>query len=353
MTKKVLVGHCEVGGGSPITIQSMCNIPLANFEAIKEQAKKLEAVGCDILRVTVPTREDGENFGKLKRTLNIPLVADIHFDYKAAISAVANGADKIRINPGNLEPDKIRLVTDACKSAGIPIRVGVNAGSMDKEILNMYGGRTAKALCESGKKSVRMILDEGYDNIIVSLKSSSVPLTVEAYRLFSSDPEMSNFPLHIGITETGTSKLGVIKSAAGLGALLLDGIGDTLRVSLTADPVDEIIAAKAILKAVGIRKDGIELISCPTCGRTTADTMSLAEYIETAFEWVKTPLKIAVMGCVVNGPGEAADADLGVTGVKGKYVLFKKGIVIKKDISEEQIRSVLRTEIENLIEENG
>jgi len=352
MTRKVTVGNVVVGGGAPVSVQSMSNVPLSDYENIKKQALELQAAGCQILRVTVPTAEDAVNFGKLKNELSIPLVADIHFDYRAALAAVANGADKIRINPGNMEKDKIRLVTTACKNANIPIRVGVNSGSVEKALLAKYGGRSAQALCESAKNSVNLLLMEDFTDIIVSMKASSVKMTVDAYRLFASDPELDlpdgRFPLHIGVTEAGTLKGGLVKSAVGIGALLLDGIGDTLRVSLTAPPVEEIYAANAILKAVGLKQDGIELVSCPTCGRTTADTQKLANYIENNFSYVKKPLKIAVMGCVVNGPGEAADSDLGVTGVNGKYVLFKKGSLYMKDISEEDIFSVIKAEIDNL-----
>jgi (E)-4-hydroxy-3-methylbut-2-enyl-diphosphate synthase len=352
MTRQVLVGNVPIGGGAPVSIQSMCNIPLADFENIKKQALELQDAGCQILRVTVPSPNDAENFGRLKRELNIPLVADIHFDYKAALAAVSAGADKIRINPGNMEKDKIRLVTSACRSAGIPIRVGVNSGSVEKSLLAKYGGRTAQALCESAKNSVNLLLNEGFTNIVVSMKASSVKMTVDAYRLFANDIELNfkegRFPLHIGVTEAGTLRGGIIKSAVGIGSLLLDGIGDTLRVSLTAPPVEEIYAANNILKAVGLKDDGIDLISCPTCGRTTADTQTLANYIENNFSHIKKPLKIAVMGCVVNGPGEASDADLGVTGVNGKYVLFRKGNLYKKDISEEDIFDVITKEIELL-----
>ncbi len=352
MTRKVTVGNVTVGGGAPVSVQSMCNVPLSDFENIKKQALELQKSGCQILRVTVPSPDDAVLFGKLKSQLNIPLVADIHFDYKAALAAISNGADKIRINPGNMEKDKIRLVTTACKNAGIPIRVGVNSGSVEKALLAKYGGRSAEALCESAKNSVKLLLDEDFTDIIVSMKASSVKMTVDAYRLFANDVELDlpegRFPLHIGVTEAGTLKGGLVKSAVGIGALLLDGIGDTLRVSLTAPPVEEIYAANSILKAVGLRQDGIELVSCPTCGRTTADTQQLANYIENNFSYVKKPLKIAVMGCVVNGPGEAADSDLGVTGVNGKYVLFKKGALYMKDISQDDIFSVIKAEIDAL-----
>lgn len=348
MKKKVTVGNVAVGGGSEIRIQSMCNIPFTRFEQLQQQALQLQQAGCEILRVSVPDAESAKLFKKLKQSLSIPLVADIHFDYKLALASIDAGADKIRINPGNIGQAHIPQVAAAANAAQIPIRVGVNAGSLEKDLLHKYGSPTAQALADSAQRNVRLLEECGFNNIIVSIKSSDVRTMVTAYRLFS---EKSDYPLHVGVTEAGTLRTGIIKSAAGIGALLLDGIGDTIRVSLTADPVEEIRTAKTLLTACGLRKSGIEVISCPTCGRTTVNSVELANRIEEEFDYVKTPIKIAVMGCVVNGIGEAGEADFGVTGVNGKYILFK-GKQIIKDIEQHEIFDVIRAEIER-IENNG
>lgn len=351
MSKSIRIGNRHIGNGAPILIQSMCNIPLSEYDLLLEQALKLEKCGCDILRISVPDSSDAVNFGKIKSRLNIPLVADIHFDMKAALAAIDNGADKIRINPGNMPEKNIKEIVEACRKNDIPIRVGVNSGSINKDILSRYG-HTAKALCESAKESVKLLLKEDFDDIVVSMKASDVRMTVDSYRLFYNDEEFKkmgvDLPLHVGVTEAGTLKGGVIKSSIGIGALLLDGIGDTIRVSLTADPVEEVLAGKTILRSLGLYDKGIDLISCPTCGRTTVDVFKLTDFVEKRFADLEKPVKVAVMGCVVNGPGEADSADIGVTGVNGTYVLFKKGKVYMKDISETDIYTVLEKEINEI-----
>ena len=344
MRKKVKIVSVTIGGGYPVAIQSMCNIPFSRYGELEEQALALQEAGCEILRVSVPDQESASGLKKLKNALRIPLVADIHFDYRLALASIDSGADKIRINPGNIGGrEQVYEVAHAAQRAGIPIRVGVNGGSLEKSLLERYRTPNARAIAESAFMNTVMLEDAGFSNIVVSMKSSEVKTMVESYRLFVRNKDFS-YPLHVGVTEAGTPSLGLLKSAVGIGSLLLDGIGDTIRVSLTADPVAEIRAAKDLLKAIGLRREGIEVVSCPTCGRTTADTLSLAEYIETNFQQVKTPMRIAVMGCVVNGPGEARGCDFGVTGAKGEYMIFKEGKITKK-VPESEIRAVIGEEI--------
>ena len=348
--KQVSVGNCPIGDGN-ITIQSMCNIPFSELERLIQQALALEQAGCDILRVSVPDKEAVQKFSALKKTLSIPLVADIHFDYRLALGAISAGADKIRINPGNIGKEHIKTVAAAARDAGIPIRVGVNSGSLEKDLLAKYGGPTAKALSESAFLNVDLLRDCGFEDIVVSMKSSDVKTMVESYRIFSQN-EAYPFPLHLGVTEAGTVFSGLIKSSAGIGSLLLDGIGDTIRISLTADPVEEVKAAKILLRALGLRREGLEVVSCPTCGRTTTDTIELANRIEKEFGDITEPVKIAVMGCVVNGPGEARQADFGVTGANGEYIIFKDGAVQKR-VPESKIMEVIREEIEKYMQKNN
>lgn len=344
LTKKIKIGSVVIGGGMPVAVQSMCNIPFSRYKELEDQALRLQQAGCEILRVSVPDQESAKGFARLKKALKIPLVADIHFDHRLALAAIDAGADKIRINPGNIGGrEQVYEVAHAAQRAGIAIRVGINGGSLQKELLARYSGAVARAIAESAFMNAVMLEDAGFSDIVVSMKSSDVKTMVESHRLFVQNHDF-NYPLHLGVTEAGTKTLGLYKSAAGIGSLLLDGIGDTIRISLTDDPVEEIKAAKDLLKAIGLRKEGIEVISCPTCGRTTADTISLARYIETEFSYVKTPMKIAVMGCVVNGPGEAMHCDFGVTGANGMFVIFKNGKVTRR-VSENEIRGVIGEEI--------
>lgn len=328
MTKQIIVGGVPVGGGAPITIQSMCNTPTGDVEATVGQILRLEAAGCQIVRVAVPDMAAARAVGAIRERIHIPLVVDIHFDYKLALECVAAGCDKVRINPGNIGgEDRVRAVAAACRAKGIPIRIGANGGSLEKPLLAKYGGVTAEALVESAFGHIGLLHKFDFDDICVSLKSSSVPVTVAAYRLMS---EKSDYPLHLGVTETGTPRMGVLKSAVGIGGLLAMGIGDTIRVSLSADPIEEIYAARDILKVSGVRREGPELISCPTCGRTRIDLIALANEVETRLETVEKPITVAVMGCVVNGPGEAAAADVGLAGGDGVGLLFRRGEVVKK-----------------------
>lgn len=323
-----MVGGVPVGGGAPVTIQSMCNTRTDDVCATVEQIHRLEAAGCDIVRVAVPDLAAAHAIAAIKEQISIPLVADIHFDYKLALEAAAAGADKIRINPGNIgAPERVKAVADICKVKNLPIRIGVNGGSLEKPILAKYGGVTPEALVESAFGHIELLRRFDFDDICISLKSSSVPLTMAAYRLMN---EKSDYPLHLGVTEAGTTEMGTLKSAIGIGGLLALGVGDTMRVSLSADPVEEIVAAKKILKAAGLRKDGPELISCPTCGRTSIDLITLARQVEERLKGVDKPITVAVMGCVVNGPGEASAADVGLAGGKGEGVLFRKGQIVKK-----------------------
>lgn len=328
MTKQILVGGVPVGGNAPIPIQSMCNTRTDDVAATVAQIKRLEAAGCEIIRVAVPDMAAARAVGAIREQISIPLVVDIHFDYRLALEAVAAGADKVRINPGNIgAPERVKAVAQACRVRGVPIRIGVNGGSLEKPLLAKYGGVTPEALVESAFGHIELLHRYDFDDICVSLKSSDVRTTIAAYRLMS---EKSDYPLHLGVTETGTLRMGTIKSAIGIGGLLGFGIGDTIRVSLSADPVEEVSAARDILKALGIRRDGPNLISCPTCGRTRIDLIRLAQEVEQRLEHVQKPLTVAVMGCVVNGPGEAASADVGIAGGDGVGLLFRKGEIVKK-----------------------
>lgn len=329
MRKSVYCGNIKIGGGAPISIQSMTNVDSRDERGLLAQIDRLTAVGCEIVRIAVPDMEAAEIFGRVKKQVSVPLVADIHFDYRLAIAAIEQGADKIRINPGNIgSTERVRAVVTAAKERNVPIRIGVNSGSLEKDILEKNGGVTAEGLCESVLRNAALIEDMGYDNLVLSLKSSDVRMNYEAHKLVF---EKTEHPIHIGITEAGTLKRGKVKSAVGIGALLLAGIGDTMRVSLTADPVEEVVYAREILESIGIRTPQIDLISCPTCGRTRVDLQSLAAQVEERLSEiaVSRPLKVAVMGCVVNGPGEAREADFGACGGDGKGVIFAKGQVIK------------------------
>lgn len=343
-TKRIRIGDREIGGGSPILIQSMTNTRTEDVQATVAQILELERAGCEIVRCTVPDPAAAEAIREIKRQIHIPLVADIHFDHKMAIAAMENGADKIRINPGNIgDIRKVRAVVDVAKERDIPIRVGVNSGSLEKPLLEKYGGVTAEGIVESALDKVRMIEDLGYGNLVISIKSSDVLMCVRAYELLAKRTE---YPLHVGITEAGTVQSGNIKSAIGLGLILHQGIGDTIRVSLTGDPVEEIRSARLILRTLGLRKGGIEVVSCPTCGRTRIDLIGLAEKAERLVEDYPLDIKVAVMGCAVNGPGEAREADLGIAGGMGEGLLFKKGEIVRK-VPEEQLLDALKCELDN------
>lgn len=347
MTRTIHVGRKQIGGGAPILVQSMLSVPSWDIENSVCQAKKLEAAGCDIVRAAIPDKEAVRLIEAIKKEISIPLVADIHFDYRLAIDAAEAGVDKIRINPGNIgEEDRVRQVARVCRSKGVPIRIGVNGGSLEKEILAKYGHPTAEALVESALYHISLLEKFDFYDIAVSIKSSHVPTMIEAYRLMA---EKCNYPLHLGVTETGTERMGVIKSAMGIGSLICDGIGDTIRVSLAADPVEEIRAARDILKAAGVEGQGPMLIACPTCGRTRIDLIPLANAVEKRLQDVHKNITVAVMGCVVNGPGEAREADIGVAGGKGEGVIFRKGQVLRK-VPEDRILEELMLEIENLPE---
>lgn len=341
-SKTVRIGGCVIGGGNPVAIQSMTNTKTEDIKATVAQILELEKAGCEIIRSAVPTIEAAKAFSEIKKQIHIPLVADIHFDYRLAIAAIENGADKIRINPGNIgSKDKLKAVVDAAKERDIPIRVGVNSGSLEKEILTKYGGVTAEGLVESALEKTAYIEDLGYDNLVISIKSSDVLMCVKAHEIIS---DKTDLPLHVGITESGTLFAGNIKSAIGLGLILNQGIGDTIRVSLTGNPLEEIKSAKLILRTLGLRKSGVEVVSCPTCGRTQIDLISLAEKVEKMVENIDANLKIAVMGCVVNGPGEAKEADLGIAGGINEGLIIKKGEVLRK-VKEEDLLSELKKEI--------
>ena len=341
-TKIVKIGDRVIGGGNPILIQSMTNTRTEQADATAEQIQALAAAGCEIIRCAVPTMEAAEALGEIKRQITIPLVADIHFDYRLALASIEHGADKIRINPGNIgSRDRVRAVTNAAKERNIPIRVGVNSGSLEKELLEKYGGVTAEGLVESALHQAALIEDMGYDNLVISIKSSDVMMCARAHELIASK---TDHPLHVGITEAGTLYSGNIKSAVGLGIILYQGIGDTIRVSLTGDPLEEVKSAKRILKTLGLRKGGIEVVSCPTCGRTQIDMISLANQVETMVQDIPLDIKVAVMGGVVNGPGEAKEADIGIAGGKGVGLLIKKGEIIKK-VPENELVEVLREEL--------
>lgn len=341
-TKVIRIGERVIGGGNPILIQSMTNTKTEDVEATVAQILELEKAGCEIIRCTVPTKEAAEAIAQIKKRIHIPLVADIHFDYQMAILAMENGADKIRINPGNIGGrERLEAVVKVAKERNIPIRVGVNSGSLEKELVAKYAGVTAEGIVESALDKVRMIEECGYDNIVISIKSSDVLMCVKAYELIA---KQTDYPLHVGITEAGTLFSGNVKSSVGLGLILHQGIGDTIRVSLTGNPVEEIKTAKLILRTLGLRKGGIEVVSCPTCGRTIIDLISLANQVETMVEEFPLDIKVAVMGCVVNGPGEAKEADIGIAGGIGEGLLIKKGEVIRK-IPEEQLLEALRYEL--------
>ncbi len=343
--KKVKIGNLTIGGGEPVRVQSMLNTPAGDREAAVKQATELENAGCEIIRATVPDMSAVKTVAALKETCTVPIVADIHFDWKMALEALAAGADKIRINPGNIGSDeKVKAVADACRLRGVPIRIGVNSGSVEKHILAKYGSPTPEALVESAMYHVGLLQKFDFDDIVISLKSSDVQKTVAAYRLIS---QRCDYPLHIGVTEAGTLRMGLIKSAAGIGSLLLDGIGNTLRVSLTAPPVNEVYAGYDILKAVGVRSRGANLVSCPTCGRTKIDLIGLAERVEDALRGCDKKITVAVMGCIVNGPGEAKEADIGLAGGNGEGLLFKKGEIIRK-VPENELFDALMTEIKKL-----
>lgn len=343
-TKVVDIGGRVIGGGNPILIQSMTNTKTEDIEATVKQIKELTIVGCDIVRCAVPTLDAAKSLGEIKKQISIPLVADIHFDYKLAIAAIENGADKIRINPGNIGGiEKVKAVVEKAKEYKVPIRVGVNSGSLEKDILEKYGRVTAEGIVESALDKVKMIEDLGYDNLVISIKSSDVMMCVKAHEIIA---EKTNYPLHVGITESGTVTSGNIKSALGLGLILNQGIGDTIRVSLTGDPVEEISSARLILKTLGLRKGGISVVSCPTCGRTQIDLIDLANKVEKMVTKYNLDIKVAVMGCIVNGPGEAREADIGIAGGKGEGILIKKGEIIKK-VPETELLNVLEDELKN------
>ena len=346
-TRCVRIGTKQIGAGNPILIQSMTNTKTEDVEATVSQILALEAAGCELIRCTVPTMEAAEALAKIRSRIHIPLIADIHFDYRLAIAAIENGADKIRINPGNIGSDeRVRAVVDAARERGIPIRVGVNSGSLEKEILAKYGGVTAKGLVESALDKCRRIEEMNYDNLVVSIKSSDVLMCAEAYERFAME---SDYPLHAGITEAGTVFSGNIKSAVGLSLILSKGIGDTIRVSLTGDPVEEVRSAKLILRTLGLRKGGIEVVSCPTCGRTQIDLISLAARVEQMVRDYPLDIKVAVMGCVVNGPGEAREADIGIAGGREEGLLIRRGEVIRK-VPEDQILDTLKSELDHWTE---
>ena len=345
MTKRVFAGNVAIGGGAPVTIQSMCNTRTEDARSTIAQIRALEDAGCEIIRVTVPNMGAARALSAIRDAIRIPLVADIHFDYRLAVEAAARGADAIRINPGNIGgEDNVRAVVDACRIHRLPIRIGVNGGSLEKELLAKYGRVTPEALVESALGHIRLLEKYDFTDICVSVKSSDVPLNMKAYRLLSATVD---YPLHLGVTEAGTPSMGLIKSAVGIGGLLCEGIGDTIRVSLTADPVEEVYAAKRILQACGLRKSGVNLISCPTCGRTSYNMIPLAEELERRLAGCEKKITVAVMGCVVNGPGEASAADIGVAGGKGEGLIFRHGKVLYK-VPEAKLLDALMDEIEKL-----
>ena len=344
-TKVINIGQCAIGGGNPVAIQSMTNTKTEDVEATVSQILRLEEAGCDIIRCAVPTMEAARALSKIKERIHIPLVADIHFDYKLAIAAIENGADKIRINPGNIgSEERVKAVVDAAKERNIPIRVGVNSGSLEKEIIEEYGKVTAEGLVKSALNKVHMIEKMGYDNLVISIKSSDVLMCIRAHELIAKE---TDYPLHVGITESGTIMSGNIKSAIGLGNILYQGIGDTIRVSLSGDPVEEVRSAKLILRTLGLRKGGVTVVSCPTCGRTQIDLIGLAGKVENLVKDMDLDIKVAVMGCVVNGPGEAREADIGIAGGKGEGLLIKKGEIIKK-VPENELLGALKEELDKM-----
>ncbi len=349
-TRVVDIGGVKIGGGNPVRIQSMTNTKTEDVKATVEQILRLEEAGCEIIRSTVPTHEAALAINKIRKSIHIPLVADIHFDYRLAIEAIENGADKIRINPGNIGGrENVEAVVRAARERNIPIRVGVNSGSLEKPLIEKYGGVTAEGIVESALDKVRMIEEAGYDNMVVSIKSSDVMMCVKAHEILAPK---CDYPLHVGITESGTVSSGNIKSAVGLGIILNMGIGDTIRVSLTGDPVEEIVSAKRILKTLNLRQGGIDVVSCPTCGRTNIDLISLAGEVEKLVAGYDLDIRVACMGCVVNGPGEAREADIGIAGGKGEGLLIKKGEIIKK-VPENELLSVLKYELDHWNESTG
>ena len=344
-TRQVRAGHVMIGSDSPVTVQSMLNAPASDAEGNIRQARELEKAGCEIVRMSVPDQEAVRAFAKVRENISIPLVADIHFDYRMAIESVKAGADKIRINPGNIGDDsRVKKVVEACRQAGVPIRIGVNSGSVEKEILAKYGAPVPQALVDSALHHAALLEKFDFYDIVLSIKSSDVSNMVQAYRLAAQQCE---YPLHLGVTEAGTERMGLIKSAAGIGALLLDGIGDTIRVSLTADPVREIQAGHDILRALDLRGDHPQLVSCPTCGRTKINLIAIADEVERRLSGCRKPIKVAVMGCIVNGPGEAREADIGIAGGDGCGLIFKKGEVLRK-VPEERLVDELMNEIEKM-----
>lgn len=344
-TKQINAGGVLIGGGAPVSIQSMLNVPADNIAASVQQAKELEKAGCQIIRAAIPDLDAVRLIPAIKKEVSIPLVADIHFDYKIALEAAAAGVDKIRINPGNIgSDDRVKAVANTCRQRNIPIRIGVNSGSLEKEILKKHGSPTAQALCDSALYHASLLEKFDFTDIVLSMKSSDVKTMVEAYELAS---EQCSYPLHLGVTEAGTERMGIIKSSAGIGSLLLHGIGDTIRISLTADPVKEVYAAKDLLKALGLSLGGVSFVSCPTCGRTKIDLISLANQAEEKLRDCNKNIKVAIMGCVVNGPGEAREADIGIAGGCGEGLIFKKGEIIRK-VKEEQLIDELLKEIEKL-----
>lgn len=343
--KQVRIKDIVIGGGAPVRVQSMLNTPSGDIEASVLQAQELEKAGCEIIRATVPDMNAVKTIAALKENVNVPVVADIHFDYKMALESLASGVDKIRINPGNIGSDeRVKAVADECKRRGVPIRIGVNSGSVEKEILAKYGAPVPEALVESALYHVGLLEKFDFDDIVISIKSSDVATTCKAYRLMA---QKSDYPLHIGVTEAGTERMGLIKSAMGIGSLLLDGIGDTIRVSLTAPPIKEVYAGFDILKAAGLRKTGVNLVSCPTCGRTKIDLIGLAGKVEEALRGCDKNITVAVMGCIVNGPGEAKEADIGIAGGNGEGLIFRKGEILKK-VKEEELFTELLREIDKL-----
>lgn len=343
-TREVKIGDKIIGGDNPILIQSMTSTKTYDIEGTVKQILNLEEAGCEIIRVAVPNKNDALAIKEIKKEINIPIVADIHFDYRLALMSIESGVDKLRINPGNIgDIDKIKEVVNACREKNIPIRIGVNSGSLEREIVDKYGGVTPRGIVESAKKHIDILESLDYRNIVLSLKSSNVPFAIESYRQISS---LCDYPLHLGITEAGTLKKGTIKSAVGIGSLLSQGIGDTLRVTLTSDPIEEIGVAKDILQSLGLRTFGINLISCPTCGRTEIPLIEIATEVEKEIEHLKMDISVAVMGCVVNGPGEAKEADIGIAGGKGKGIIFKKGEILKtcdeKDLKDELLKEIFK-----------
>ena len=344
-TKKIKVGNVFIGGDSPITVQSMLNKPAHDFEKSVQQAIELEKAGCQIIRGAIPDMEAVPLIEELKKNVSVPIVADIHFDYRLAIEAVAAGVDKVRINPGNIgSDDRVKAVVNACQKKNIPIRIGVNSGSVEKEILAKFGAPTPEAMAESAMYHASLLEKFDFDNIVISIKSSSVENMIRAYEIVA---ERCSYPLHLGVTEAGTARMGLIKSSAGIGSLLMHGIGDTIRVSLTDDPINEVYAGLDILKALGLKKDNVQIVSCPTCGRTKIDLIKVANEVENALRDCKKQIKVAVMGCVVNGPGEAREADIGIAGGDGCAMLFKKGEILRK-IDEKDIVKELIAEIDKL-----